>query len=356
MGDCYNGDMASKEDLKRSAYSAGFDLAAVSSAAPLEEDRARYDRWRGEGYAAGMAYMVREAPRRWAPQDLLASARSVITLGVNFSSGAKNSVSRPGFGRVARYAWGKDYHEAVKARIDLWLEELRRLSAAPFESRVLVDSAPLLERAVAHRAGLGFVGKNTLLISRELGSYLFLAEVLISLDLEPDSYRSPAAPGKDECGSCRKCLDDCPTGALVAPRVLDARKCISYWTIEHKGAIPEDMRPGIGDWIFGCDLCQEVCPYVGLSRDTRWKEFLPESGAGTHLALADVLSMRDDAEFKKRFAGTPLLRAKRAGLVRNACIVAGNQRFAPVRELLEGWEGSEDEAIREHARWALRRI
>ena len=343
-------------EAKRAAYALGFDLVAVSPAGPAEEDRARYEEWVREGNAAGMAYMERERPRRWDPRDLLPEARSVVTFAVNFFSGAPRVEPRRGCGRVARYAWGKDYHEVVRERLERWTESLRELAGASVRAKILVDSSPLLERAFARAGGLGFVGKNTLLISRKLGSFVFLAEVLTDLELEPDSYVSPVAPGKDECGSCRKCLADCPTGALVAPRKLDARKCISYWTIENRGPIPEEMRPLIGDWVFGCDVCQEVCPYTGLSKETAWKDFLQEGGAGPYLPLVEVLALKDDG-FKRRFAGTPILRTKRAGLVRNACVVAANQGFSEavpaLRRLLED---EADPVVREHAEWALSRL
>lgn len=361
-------NMTLAQAVKNSAYQMGFDLVCLSSAEALEEDRRRYDDWRKKGHAAGLQYMIREEPRRWVPQDLLPEARSVITFAVNFFSGAKRVESRRGFGRVARYAWGKDYHEVVKARLEEWVKDLPGLAGRPVKTKVLVDSGPLLERAFAHRGGMGFVGKNTLLISRKLGSFIFLSEVLADLELEPDKLGdtipnspelSTVSPNskKDACGSCKECIAECPTGALVAPRQLDARKCISYWTIENKGEIPEEMRPGIGDWIFGCDICQEVCPYNGLSKDTRWKEFLPGYGAGPYLSLLEVLSIASDEEFRKRFAGTPILRAKRAGLQRNACVVAANQKYREAVPLLEALSQSgSDPLLKAHALWALAQI
>ena len=343
--------------VKNLAYRMGFDLVSVSRADPLEEDRARYQEWCKSGYAADLKYMIREAPRRWVPADLLPGVKSVVTFAVNFFSAAARAESRRGFGRVARYAWGKDYHDIVKARLEEWVQGLTRELGRDFSAKILVDSGPLLERAFAHESGLGFVGKNTVIISRKLGSFIFLSEVLTDLDLEPDRISDEEKAKKDPCGSCSECLADCPTNALIAPRVLDSRKCISYWTIENKGGIPPEMRPGIGDWIFGCDICQEVCPYKGLSRDTQWKEFLPEAGAGSHLSLLEILSMTDDAVFKERFAGTPLLRAKRTGLVRNACIVAANQNFTEALPLLSKLARDRSNPIlQEHADWALNAI
>jgi epoxyqueuosine reductase len=189
-----------------------------------------------------------------------------------------------------------------------------------------------------------------------MGSFIFLSEVITDLELEPDVLQENEEWDKDACGSCKECLVECPTHALISPRRLDARKCISYWTIENKGGIPEDMRAGIGDWIFGCDICQEVCPYNGLSKDTKWKDFLPEAGAGSRLSLLEVLTITSDDEFKKRFAGTPILRAKRTGLLRNACVVAGNQKFKEAEPILEKIAEGGDLLLQEHARWALSAI
>ena len=337
--------------VKRLSYEMGFDLVCVSRADPLEKDQKRYQEWKAQGFAADLHYMIREEPRRWAPRDLLLEAKSVITFAVNFFSGAKRVDSRLGYGRVARYAWGKDYHFVIKARLEEWVKALPSITGREVKSKILVDSGPLLERAFAYQGGMGFVGKNTLLISRKMGSFIFLSEVITDLELEPDVIKE--SEEKDACGSCKECLVECPTNALISPRRLDARKCISYWTIENKGGIPQDMRAGIGDWIFGCDICQEVCPYNGLSKDTKWKDFLPEAGAGTHLSLLEVLRIDSDDEFKKRFAGTPILRAKRTGLLRNACVVAGNQKFKEAESVLEKIAEGGDPLLQEHARWAL---
>ncbi|OGR84064.1 MAG: tRNA epoxyqueuosine(34) reductase QueG [Elusimicrobia bacterium RIFCSPLOWO2_01_FULL_54_10] len=346
--------MSITENVKRLSYEMGFDLVSVSRAEPLERDRLKYQEWKEKGYAAGLQYMIREEPRRWVPQDLLPEARSVITFGVNFFSGIKNVETRRGYGRVARYAWGKDYHEVVRDRLEEWVERLVPVIGRRAKTKILADSSPLLEKAFAYQGGMGFVGKNTLLISRKMGSFLFLSEVLTDLELEPDVSKEDES--KDACGACKECLVKCPTNALVAPRQLDARKCISYWTIENKGEIPLDMRPGIGDWIFGCDICQEVCPYNGLAKETLWKELHQDQGAGPHLSLLEILSMKTDEEFKKRFAGSPIMRAKRFGLMRNACIVAGNQKFKEAGPVLEELVKNGDPLLKDHAEWALAAI
>lgn len=342
---------------KKIAYALGFDLVSVSSADPLEEDRDRYKSWTDKGYAAELHYMTRENPRRWVPQDLMPEARSVITFALNFFASVPRAESKRGFGRVARYAWGKDYHIVVKARLEEWSEQFRKIAGPSTKIKILVDSGPLLERAFAGKSGLGFVGKNTMIISRKLGSFIFLSEVLTDAELTPDPIQESLPNQKDACGACRECIADCPTGALVAPRQLDAKKCISYWTIENRGEIPEELRSQIGDWIFGCDICQEVCPYNVLNKESQWKEFLPESGAGPHLPLLEVLKIETDAEFKKKFEGTPILRAKRAGLMRNACVVTANQKLEEAIPLL-AWlaENDPEPMVRSHALWSLKEI
>ena len=341
--------------FKDLGLSLGFDLVSVGSAAPLEEDGRRYRSWVGKGCAAGMAYMSRGSPRRWAPKDLLPEAASVATFGVNFFSGSRRLPEKKGFGRVARYAWGKDYHEIVRERLEEWVRGVSAIAGRAVRTKILVDSGPLLERGFAANAGAGFFGKNTLLISRKMGSYLFLSEVLTDLEIEPDPV--PAASGRDHCGSCRECLAKCPTGALVSSRVLDAGLCISYLTIENRGAIPEDLRGKIGDWIFGCDVCQEVCPYNGLPKETLWKGFLPEQGAGPYIPLLEALGLRSEGEFREKFAGSPVLRARREGLVRNACVVAANQDFREALPLLRDLAGNDPSPLaREHALWAMNRM
>ncbi len=341
--------------VKNSAYAMGFDLACVSSALPLEKDRERYADWKSKGHAGELKYMVREEPRRWVPQDLLPEAKSVITFAVNFFSGAKRMEPKRGYGRVARYAWGKDYHEVIKIRLEEWVKGLPGIAGREVKTKILVDSGPLLERAFAHKGGMGFVGKNTLIISKKLGSFIFLCEVLTDLELEADVFMEDET--KDACGSCKECMADCPTNALVAPRQLDARKCISFWTIENKGEIPLEMRPGIGDWIFGCDICQEVCPYNGLSKQSQWKDFLPEAGAGPYMNLLEVLAIPSDEEFRKRFAGTPILRSKRFGLQRNAIVVAANQKFAEAAPLLKTISlNPQEPLLQSHALWALQQL
>lgn len=251
-------------------------------------------------------------------------------------------------GKVARYAWGKDYHKVLGKRLDALVRYLEML--APGERfKTYVDTGPLLERAIAQRAGIGFFGKNTNILTRRLGSWVFLANVLTTLDLAPD------APDMRSCGDCRLCINACPTHALDTPYALDARRCISYLTIELQESVPEALRGKLSDWIFGCDICQEVCPHNRKVEETAIQEFQPTRGVGPTLSLEDILSIRDDAAFEKRFAGTPLLRARRRGLLRSACLLAAEERdprFTPYLERLVSIDP--DPIIREHAAYALR--
>lgn len=343
--------------IKKSAFQLGFDFVSVGSALPLENEEARYRKWCEKSYAGDLSYMKKEYPRRWVPGDLLPEVKSVITFAVNFFSGITKVEPKRGFGRVARYAWGKDYHSVIRERLEMWVKLLPDLADQSVKAKIFVDSGPLLEKAFANRSGTGFVGKNTLIINRKLGSSIFLSEVLTDLELPADEIDSKIPLQKDECGSCEKCMKNCPTGALVFPRQLDVRRCISYWTMENRGTIPEEIRPQIGDWIFGCDICQEVCPYTGLRKKTKWKELLPQSGAGPYVSLLEVMSIKTDEEFGKKFSGMPILRAKRAGLVRNACIVAANQKFEDAIPLLKNLAESDSEpVIRSHALWSLNQI
>jgi epoxyqueuosine reductase len=286
---------------------------------------------------------------------------------------------------VARYAWGGDYHAAVEARLEKFRGALQREFGADVLARPTVDIQPLLERALGRRAGLGFVGKNTNLIAPGAGSFLFLATLVVSLELPSDT---PLRPG---CGACAVCRDRCPTGALIekpsgnsrshppplprgegkesrgtakdlkrgtgVPFVLDARKCVAYHTIENRGPIPRELRAEMGDWLFGCDDCQEPCPYNARPLECRWPELMPANGPGAWVSLAEVLRSRTGEEFRRRWAGTSLLRAKRSGLARNACLVAVHRGAVDELrdELGTALRQDSDPLVRGHAAWALGR-
>jgi epoxyqueuosine reductase len=295
-------------------------------------------------------WLERQEPLRSDPAALLPGVRSVVMLATDHATGATGpeaGESAPGRGRIARYAWGDDYHDLLRGRINAlgaWLEA--RVPGC--RTRGVVDSAPLAEREFAWLAGLGWFGKNTMLIEPRHGSYFFLTALLTDVALPPD-----APVEVDHCGTCTACLDACPTGAFVAPRVLDANRCVSGLSIEDHGPIPAELRPGMGDWIFGCDVCQEVCPWNRLAPGSAEPAFAPRGGETT-LSLAELLAL-DDAGFRRRFRGTPILRAKRRGLVRSAAIALGNRpdpaAFAPLAAAL----GDTEPVVRGAAAWALGR-
>ncbi|HTN43858.1 MAG TPA: tRNA epoxyqueuosine(34) reductase QueG [Nitrospiria bacterium] len=294
------------------ARALGFDAVGIAAADDLEQDDQALSRWLAEGRHAGMAYMAREPHRRSRPPTVLPGAKSVIVLALNYAQDNPPGPGRSTVGRVARYARGRDYHDVIEDRLSQLEVFLRETAGPGTDCRSYVDHGPVLEKAFARQAGIGFVGKNTLLITDSFGSWVFLSVILTTLELEPGTART------SECGSCRACLDACPTGALVAPYQLDANRCISYLTIENKGAIPEALIPKLGGWVFGCDICQEVCPYNARSKPTGVKEFRPEEGVGPWLDLEKLAAIKSDEEFRAAFRDTPLLRPKRAGLQRNA--------------------------------------
>ena len=337
--------------LEERARAAGFDLVGVARAEPLREGGERLRAWQEAGMAADMGFMHRPVELLANPKKLQKSARSVVSLGVSYYPG-EHPENDGGGGRVARYAWGRDYHEVIKGRLFGLREELEEALGARIKARGFTDAVPLLERSAAQKAGLGFFGRNSCLIDGDIGSYFFIADLIVDLELEPDE------PGAGTCGRCSRCMDRCPTGAIKAPGVVDARLCISYLTIENGGEIPRELRPKVGDWAFGCDVCQEVCPYnKAKATRSRWPEFSAGSGAGPYLEIEEVLRIRTDEEFERRFAGTPLLRPGRAGLLRNCCVAAGNLRSEGAVPVLEECLRDDPSAlVRGHAAWALGEI
>lgn len=339
------------EEVKREARALGFHLVGIARAERFAEAEARTLAWLARGYQAEMRWLDAERARRACdPAALLPGARSLIVVGVSYHRGRPAdrppADSRPR-GRIARYALGADYHDVLRARLALLVDRIAaRLGRRP-AARLFVDSAPLSEREAARRAGLGFFGKNTTLLTR-VGSHVLLGAVLTDLELEPDR------PAVGDCGRCRRCLDACPTGALVAPAVLDANRCISYLTIEHRGPIPPDLRPALGDWVFGCDICQDVCPWNWGAGPVPWPE-LVGSPADERPALDDLLRL-DDAAFRARFRGSAVTRAKRRGLVRNAAVAAGNARDPVLVPALVGALADPEPLVRGHAAWALGQI
>lgn len=310
----------------------------VTSPDPFEEAELDITRWLADGHHGEMAWL-NEARTRLAthPQDLLPGARSLVVVGVSYRTEEPDDGSG---GRIARYAWGGDYHAAMKAR----LKELAAWLGG--RSRLFVDDGPLVERDAAIRAGLGFRGKNTNLLT-SIGSYVFLGALLTDVELDFDQ------PVQKNCGTCRLCIDACPTDALDSAYHLAAERCIAYLTIEHRGPIAPELRSKLGDWVFGCDICQEVCPYNASThgRPRGWPEFEPRQG--TRFDLVEIVGM-DDATFRERFRGSPVKRTKRRGLVRNAALALGNIGGHDHRPMLERLIAEEpDPVIVEAAAWAL---
>ena len=337
---------ALEEKIRAQAFALGFDLAGIARLG-LAETARHFDAWLERGYAGDMQYLPRGAEKRRDTRLPFPDVSSAIVVAMNYGGTGPS-------GPIARYARGDDYHEVLVGR----LRELHGWIEAEVGSRVrgkaYVDTGPILERDLARRAGLGWFGKNTNLINPELGSFFFLGALLVDLELAAD------APFEaDRCGTCTRCLDACPTGAFVAPRVLDATRCISYLTIEAKGAMPPELRPDVGALVYGCDICQEVCPWnVRFSREPTEPAFAPRpavSGKDARTLARDILAM-DEAAFRTTFAGSPIKRAKRRGLARNAAVVLGNVGVADdVPALLAALRDPEPLG-REHAAWALGRI
>lgn len=334
-----------EEGLKREARRVGFSIAGITRPRASAQ-MARYRDWLRQGYHGGMGYMARPdaVERRADPRSVMPEVRSIVVVAMNYYPGEFPPTS-PRQGRISRYAWGADYHDVMMERLEqlaAWIGEHVGRSVA---HRLYVDFGPLLERELAQRAGLGWIGKNTNLIHPMLGSYVFLGELLVDVPLEPD-----AAFQDSRCGSCTACIDACPTGALVSPGVVDARRCISYLTIEHRGPIPEELRPLLGDWVFGCDVCQEVCPWN--KRFARPAPASPLEPVRPRLDLIELLTL-DECAFRARFRETPLWRPRRAGLLRNAAVVLGNQGSSAAVPALARACQDESSLIAEHAGWAL---
>lgn len=346
----YTEGVEARRVLEELARERGFDLVGVARAEPLVRGGERLREWQEAGMSADMGFMHRPPEQLSDPRALQKSARSVVSLGVSYYPG--DHPENDGGGRVARYAWGRDYHEVIKGRLFELRSELEERLGVKIKARGFTDAVPLLERSAAQHAGLGFFGRNACLISQEAGSYFFIADLLVDLDLPPDE------PGDGTCGQCTRCMSACPTGAIKAPGVVDARLCISYLTIENTGEIPRELRPKVGDWAFGCDICQEVCPYNKTkAARSQWPEFSEEAGAGPYLDISRTLGIRDEAEFERRFSGTPLTRPGRAGMLRNCCVSAGNQRDTRhVPALAQCLRDDDSPLVRGHAAWALSRI
>lgn len=333
-------------DLKAQARQAGFELVGVCPAV-TPGGLHRLHAWLDAGYAGEMRYLSARREAYGHPRHILDGVRSLMMLGMRYRT-AEPAACGVGQGRISRYAWGEaDYHDVIQQRLEQlaqWLVE----RAPGASARGVVDTAPLLEREFARLAGLGWIGKNTLLINRDAGSWFFLAALLTDLELEFDPPQD-----REHCGTCRACLDACPTQAFPQPYVLDARRCISYLTIELRGPVPWELRAASGDWLFGCDICQDVCPWNRRAPASGQTAFAPAPDANP-VPLAKLFALTDD-EFRARFRRTPLWRAKRRGLLRNAALVAGRQRAGELIDALVRGLHDAEPIVRGACAWALGR-
>jgi epoxyqueuosine reductase len=345
-----------KEWIRTAALAMGFDRAGFAAATDLGAE-AGLEAWLARGYHGGMAWMARDPARRRDPRRAAPFARTVVSLAVNYFHPARHA-AEPGAGRISRYAWGGDYHQAIGAMLRRLAARLQE--AAPvLAARAHVDTGSVLEKPWAHRAGVGWVGKNANVIVKGAGSWFFLAELMVDIAAEPDP------PATDHCGSCTRCIDACPTAAIVAPAVVDSRRCISYLTIEERGPIAPELRSGVGAWIFGCDICQDVCPWNKFSRQGADPVYAPRDG---HVAppLA-ALAALTRAEFVARFRDTNLTRPGYAGFLRNVMVALGNSAGTPVTAGAAATAGAQaiaalgaglvhpEPLVRAHAAWGLGR-
>jgi epoxyqueuosine reductase len=338
-----------KTAIFQRALELGFDDCRFTSAEP-PQSAPKLQRWLAEKKHGEMAWMERTAPKRARPQEVLAGAHSIISLAVSYGTEASTAAPQNPSpqGVVARYARFTDYHEVMAEKLKLLTAFVNETGGPDAKSLWYVDTGPLLERDLAQRAGLGFVGKHTNLISRKLGNWIFLGEIITTVALEPD------APEKNRCGSCTRCITACPTDAITAPFQLDARRCISYLTIELKGAIPPELRPAMGNRIYGCDDCLAACPWNRFAQEGR----LMRDHVRQDLDAPDLLELLalDENGFKQRFRDSPILRTKRRGLLRNVCVALGNLGDATALPALQRAAQDAEPLIAEHARWAIEQI
>lgn len=332
--------MSVAQSIKDLARSIGFDRVGVAAATDADGFE-RLTEWLARGFAGDMAYMHKHAPARRHPSSVLPGVRSVVMVSLNYRQTTSG-------GPIAQYARGLDYHDVLRDRLNRLLKAIQNVYPE-IAGRGVVDTAPLLERDFARRAGLGWFGKNTMLIHPKLGSFFFLGALLLDVDLPVDE---PFA--KNHCGTCTRCLDACPTDAFPAPGWLDSRRCISYLTIEQRGSIPDEFRSGLGNWAFGCDICQDVCPWNKKAPFAGDPAFAPRED----LVAPDLLKLLEitEDEFRRQFRGTALLRTKRVGLVRNVALVLGNLGDRAALPALRRVSDDPDPILREAAAWAIAKI
>ena len=334
--------------IKEEAQKLGLGLVGISPVKPSRHEEFFSD-WLRKGFGGELGYLKRTEELRRDPTKLVPWARSVVSVGMNYGTAFPRPRELHGKrGWISRYAWGDDYHDILKERLESLLGKVREISPGPVQGRAFVDSGPVLERELAGVAGIGWIGKNTHLISPRRGSWFFLGELFLDLELNYDR------PIRERCGKCDLCLKACPTGAFLGPYILDARRCISYLTIELKGAIPRHLRPLLGNHIFGCDICQEICPYNVKARPSTESAFEPRKGLYAP-ELIGLLSLGEE-EFRRRFRGSPIRRAKRRGFLRNVAVALGNSGSPQAVPALALALHDNEPLVRGHAAWALGRI
>ena len=333
--------------IKQHAHALGFELAGIAPATEAD-GFARLQDWLAQGFAGEMDYLTRHAEARRHPEAILPDVKCVIMVGINYKSSGVRGQESGASGRVSCYAGGRDYHDVLRDKLKALLGSIQ-VHAPGTRGRAVIDTAPLLERDFARRAGLGWFGKNTMLLHKKLGSYFFLGALLLDLALKNDEPFEAS-----HCGTCTRCLEACPTEAFAGPYRLDARRCISYLTIELRGSIDEELRPLMDDWIFGCDVCQDVCPWnrkapIGV------EPALKPSVSGERVDLLELMELSEE-EFRARFRHTPIWRTQRSGLLRNAAIALGNLGDRRALPVLERALGDAEPIVREAAQWAIERI
>jgi epoxyqueuosine reductase len=342
------------QNLKQKAVELGFNLIGLTRAESSPTLDA-YRKWIAQGMHGEMGYMARpdRIMRRANLNHILPDAASIVMVGLDYRTLEihESVLNDPKRGRIASYAWGLDYHEILESRLEQLAQWIQTEAHGKIDQKIYVDTGAVLERSHAQQAGMGFIGKNTMLIHPRRGSYFFVGEIITTLEF--DTYDLAHRPTM--CGPCTRCLRACPTDAFPEPYVLDARRCISYHTIENKGWIDQNLRPQFGNWVFGCDICQEVCPFQRFSLPTHEKAFFPVDIDRAAPLLSDLLTL-DDETFKSRYHGTPLYRIRRKRLVRNACIAAGNNHDAQFIPYLIQLLYDEEPLVRGHAAWGLWQI
>ena len=337
------------ETIKELAISKGFDVVGVTNADNFERDEIEALKRIRDGHMDGYSWYNEERVKKMnRPSELLEDAQSIISLACSYLGDSADSSDTLN-GRIARYSWGDDYHRVLKKRIADFCADLSELVDIELKLRIFVDDGPMNDRAAARRSGVGWVGKNTNILTPSHGSWVLLGQVITNLPLPSD------LPLKKSCGNCVRCIDDCPTGAIVAPYVIDNKRCISYLTIELRGVIPRDLRPLMGDWIFGCDICQDVCPVNLKALPGHLEEFKQRNGFSTP-ELVPILEM-DQVTFSDRYKNSPIKRTKLVGLQRNACVALGNNGDEKaILPLSKALCSSEESVVRLHAAWAIGQI